>query len=1024
MTDFLGIPITYLMIALLALLAVALLSVALVWVRNPILFDIGLRNIPRRRAQSVLIVVGLMLSTVIVSAAFATGDTVNYSITNDTYEKLGRVDEIIQVRANTKAPSLTQEQILPAGTISRANQDELTADVNGNDDVDGFLPGLRFPAPVQNEDTQGIEPEVVIIGLDQRRLTGFEDDIITPTGATYPVQQLQRNEALANVSLRDALGLKPGDRVNIFIGNVPRTVTIAGIVQDKFLTGWTQGQPNGLVVPITTAQFLYGRQDVAGFIAVSNRGGVRDAGGLSGKVSQFIVDAFGPSRLEVSQVKRDRIERAKELGSNMAAIFVVLGLFSIASGLLLVFLILVMLSAERRPEMGMSRAVGMKRLQLIEAFMAEGMAYSVTSALAGAALGVAVSLAMTRAMQYIFNRFDVAITFHVTWQSLTVAYCLGVVLTFLTVVISAWRVSNLSIVAAIREVDEAAPRATGVRTAIFGGALAAGGLALTGWGLAGNSAYLFGTGLSLALMGGAFVARSFAAPERLLLTATGIGVLALWALVAGDQLRPVTGSLNPGLDTFFVGGVLMVAAATFVVIYNAELLMSVMRGVGVVFSRAVPAVRTSIAYPLANKFRTGMTIAMMSLVVFALVMISTMNVNFRRLFLSDDSRGGWDVQVQALPVDSFDQNANGNPLGPLGEALARGLCQQVNNLGANCAYDTGTIESIAQVSVANERTTQIAELKGGQEQERKPFKIIGADRTFLEQNTIGLQARAAGFESDRAVWDAVRDEPSNAVIDGSVVPGINYANVTESRFTLSNYESGTRRFTPFPMMISETGTNKVKPVRIIGIMNRGPSETYAGIWINSNALGQDFTAAFDQYYIRLQPGADAQAEAKAMERILGQYGVTAKSIKREVEKSQALSSAFFYLVQGFMGLGLIVGLAALGVIAFRTVVERRQQIGLMRAIGFSRTNVALTFLLESAFIAVLGIVNGVWLALLLADRLLSSRAFSTAGFTSFYVPWLQIVLMAAGVFLASVLTTLIPSRQASSIPIAEALRYE
>ena len=44
---------------------------------------------------------------------------------------------------------------------------------------------------------------------------------------------------------------------------------------------------------------------------------------------------------------------------------------------------------------------------------------------------------------------------------------------------------------------------------------------------------------------------------------------------------------------------------------------------------------------------------------------------------------------------------------------------------------------------------------------------------------------------------------------------------------------------------------------------------------------------------------------------------------------------------GFMGLGLIVGVAALGVISARAVVERRQQIGVLRAIGFRRRMVQL-----------------------------------------------------------------------------------
>ena len=52
-----------------------------------------------------------------------------------------------------------------------------------------------------------------------------------------------------------------------------------------------------------------------------------------------------------------------------------------------------------------------------------------------------------------------------------------------------------------------------------------------------------------------------------------------------------------------------------------------------------------------------------------------------------------------------------------------------------------------------------------------------------------------------------------------------------------------------------------------------------------------------------------------------------------------------------MGLGLVVGIAALAVVASRAVVERRQQIGMLRAIGYQRGMVALSFLFESGFIA-------------------------------------------------------------------------
>jgi putative ABC transport system permease protein len=89
------------------------------------------------------------------------------------------------------------------------------------------------------------------------------------------------------------------------------------------------------------------------------------------------------------------------------------------------------------------------------------------------------------------------------------------------------------------------------------------------------------------------------------------------------------------------------------------------------------------------------------------------------------------------------------------------------------------------------------------------------------------------------------------------------------------------------------------------------------------------------------------------------------------------------LVQAFMGLGLLVGIAALGVIAIRSVVERRQQIGVLRAIGFKRGMVQLGFLIESSFIAALGIAIGASLGVVLAYLLLTDPAFSGGGaFTS------------------------------------------
>ena len=95
-----------------------------------------------------------------------------------------------------------------------------------------------------------------------------------------------------------------------------------------------------------------------------------------------------------------------------------------------------------------------------------------------------------------------------------------------------------------------------------------------------------------------------------------------------------------------------------------------------------------------------------------------------------------------------------------------------------------------------------------------------------------------------------------------------------------------------------------------------------------------------------------------------------------------------------MGLGLIVGVAALGVISARSVVERRQQIGVLRAIGFRQRMVQLAFLLESSFVALTSIVVGTALGLAVAYNVIAdSRRQPSWQHMGFDVPWLTLALI-------------------------------
>jgi putative ABC transport system permease protein len=1070
MDSLFGIPMNSIMVALLVLLGISLAAVAVTALRNRVMFLVGLRNIPRRRAQTILIIIGLMLSTLIISAAFTIGDTVDYSISSMVYDVMGHVDEVVQFETKDGSAVGAANVGIPSGTVQ-----QLEAAVGDDPNIDGIAPALVETVPAVNERVRLSAPAVIALGVDPARMGAFPD-VVNLKGRLLDVGALGEDQVYLNKSAADEIGAQAGDTVTIYYQNQPLRFQVADIVQDRMATGeLNMDNPKGMVARLDVLQRAFGREGEVDLIAISNRGGVRDSLALSGTVTKKLKDVIESQglRLSVEETKRNNIDIAEMVGNGMMTFFLILGLFSIAAGILLILMIFVMLAAERKTEMGIIRAVGTKRRHLVQMFMSEGMGYNLLSALVGVFLGVLVALALAAVMAAIFSEFNLSIRTHITARSLIISYSLGVVLTFLSVVFSSWRVSSLNIVRAIRDLPEPpavrmrwhigrgrlavfrylvrlffrpAGRRTWVRNlgvflaagvlgvlagvtsglAVLAGVfgtlavllVAAGvfltfrigilsivaGLALVFTGLATDAQFPYALGVSLAVLGVVLTLDFASVPQRPLFTTAGLLLLAFWALGAGDRIPPKLES--GGIEMFFLSGIVMVAAATFVMIYNADLLLAVVSRVGGRLGRILPAVKTAVAYPLASKFRTGMTVAMISMVVFALVVMSTMNANYSRLFSSEDSRGRWDIQV--------DENPN-NPIGDLRQTLDQ-----------EGSVDTSKFTSLGRLGVARPST---AELQQEGQAEFKSYLVKGADDEFLATANLPLQVRATGYKDDQAVWEALRTQPNLAVIDLHAVSQ-QFAFGQSGGFTLDGITASTTTFDPIKIQVRDRATGAVGEVQLIGLLSEGasgggPNAGFGGLITSDRLVREVFgDPEYSVDFIRLQDPGQAKATADAIEAALFTKGAQAVSIKAQREEDMRLSNGFFHLMQGFMGLGLVVGVAAVGVIAFRTVVERRQQIGMLRAIGYTRGAVALSLLMESSFVTLMGILSGLGLAILLSYFLMTSSELTATGLKGFYIPWLEILLICAFAYAASLLMTLIPARQASSIPIAEALRYE
>ena len=806
---------------------------------------------------------------------------------------------------------------------------------------------------------------------------------------------------------------------------------------------------------------------------------------IAGRLDLYVYSAY----------KADAVTFAEQGGLFITGALLGVSFFSIAVGVLLIFLIFVMLAAERRAEMGMSRAVGLKRRHLTQMFLFEGTAYTLAASAVGMVLGVGVAALMIRVLSSVFSGFYKGITleFHVDWTSLVIAVCAGILLTFIVVAFSAYKVSRLNIVAAIRDLDESEQRDAGMLgmfKAPFGVAWAAlkqlrrghplvflgritlgtlGAIRTFWWALfkrgpltvllgallialtIGDSAPLahievvYSTGASLVIIGTGLLLRwilSFARVRRLVaarigFTVAALGLLLFWGRPFGrveallhleSQLQ--TKQLVGGPEVFVVSALMVLLGAIWLVMYNSDLLIKgVMLFTGRI--RGLAAVtRTSMSYPMATKFRTGMAVAMFAIVTFIIVYMSVFkDVLVQNFAQVDTVSGGWQI-VAGTPDNNFnqtDQTKFPTDVASLVQASPT-LAAEIKGVGW---------ENISQ-GVQLQQVKSDGTVSTLQPDSNYALRVV--DSGYLSATAYALQPRAAGYASDRAVWDALRDHPGYAVLNASSLDAR-----TSGPADIVGIKPTDATFQPFQVKATLAGSGApgkggaptTITLTVIGFMNA--SDLWGGVYISTDTALQAGLFAPQGttpsspattlppltptgYYFTLAPGVDVNKARLELGRQLVQDQLEPVIVSDQLAQQLSGILTLLNLVTGFLALGLIVGIAGLGVISTRAVVERWQQIGMLRALGYRRSLVQRSFLMESSLIAILGLIIGTIVGVWQSYRFfVIDKNFGTV---AFHIPVFEITLILVGAYLATLVTTFLPARTASRVAPAEALRYE
>src|SRR5437763_5106960 len=687
MTHLFGIPIDRLTTTLLVATLIIIGVVVLLALGNTLFFKIGIRNIPRRRTQMLLIIFALMLSTTLLSSVLATGDVITTAVQTVAVYNLGSVDETIEgghgalgtfpdgiyyrVKdlANHDADitavgaALTEHDLLVADTTSRQVRSKVTALATIPDSEQGF--------------------------------GGMQDD--TNARRHLTIAALGVNDVYLNHTTAVLLNARAGDTLYVYSQRWPGQryqMHVAAIVGDNGLVG----ELPFLLSNIQTFHNIEHNNDFISQIFVSNRGGVTNGVDLSDRVTQSL-NSWIPGDVHVIQVKQQGVQNSQKAEDIFSRVFALFSLFALAIGLLLIFLIFVLLAAERRAEMGMARAIGVQRRHLVLMYVFEGTVYDFISSFIGLFIGLGIAAILFHFLGPILARFNFPLKLVIQPHSLVIAYCLGVIFTFCSIGLSAWVVSRMTVVDALRNLPESERPSVSLveisaqllalmkrigsthhirrilveqipdtliglisRLARLGILPLLAGYLLLELGLKRSQITPFSLGLSLLVIGIGLLLVSGIdwilgklgkntwkkSVQRIFAAVVGLAIFAYWALPFDALAVLGLPRFQGGVEVFFVAGVMMVFGVVWAFIANADLLIRPLLALSSWLPGLQIMTRLASAYPLHHRFRTGLSIVMFSLVIFVMTIMAIITNAMQNNYTDINYQtGGYDIQAVA-----------------------------------------------------------------------------------------------------------------------------------------------------------------------------------------------------------------------------------------------------------------------------------------------------------------------------------------------------------------------------------------
>jgi putative ABC transport system permease protein len=214
----------------------------------------------------------------------------------------------------------------------------------------------------------------------------------------------------------------------------------------------------------------------------------------------------------------------------------------------------------------------------------------------------------------------------------------------------------------------------------------------------------------------------------------------------------------------------------------------------------------------------------------------------------------------------------------------------------------------------------------------------------------------------------------------------------------------------------------VRQLTVSGIYDRddlaGPYTVSKGLYAQTGADQFDFSV-----FILTADGVTEDEARTAIESVAGAFPNAKVESRTEYIDSQAAQiDQFVNLVYALLALSVLIAIVGIANTLSLSVFERTHELGLVRAVGGTRTQVRRTIRWESVITALLGAVQGIAIGILLGWAV--SLALRSEGLSRFSLPIVALIVVLLLAIVVGIVAAILPARRAARVDVLRAVTTE